>query len=179
MSLPTSTEQAAKWLEEHGEARFILRRSSLRRVGAALVDFLRLLAAAVLAGGLPVEVVIRFYKTKRSVAQNRLAFKWYGERAKQLGTSRRWERAYCKLHHGTPILLAASDDFNDVFGRIIQGLPYLDQMRLIERLSVTRYFSAAQFTEYLNDIQRESAEQGLVLTQPAGMYETAMGLEVR
>lgn len=109
----------------------------------------------------------------RSTRQNRLQRQWMNDIAAQLPDydAEGW-RAYCKLHFGVAIRKASDEAFADMYDRIIRPLPYeqkLDLMRVPIDLPVTRDMSAKQMTQYLDDIQRHFAEQGVLLTDPEAM----------
>lgn len=115
----------------------------------------------------------------RTLAQNRLAFMWYKELAKQRGTDPGYERNFCKLRYGCPIMAADDEEFAAAFNDVILKLPYRKQINAMEYLEVTRLMDTTQFTQYLNDIEREASEHGYILTHPDDVYERAMGVKRR
>lgn len=121
------------------------------------------------------EVVIREHKKDRSLAQNRLSHKWYEERAEQRGTTPEHEHSAAKLHYGCPILIAADEDFAEVYHRAIEPLDYERRLIAMRYFPVTRLMTVTQMTHYLETLERESAMQGIVLSKPVVMYEEAMG----
>lgn len=123
----------------------------------------------------PVLVELKPYSKDRSLAQNRLAFKWYKERAEQQCTTPDYEHRICKLRYGCPILMADDEDFARLFDRVVMSLDYEDRIKAMKYMPVTRLFNVKQMTEYLETIERESASAGIVLTHPLDVYEEAMG----
>lgn len=121
------------------------------------------------------EVIIREHKRDRSLAQNRLSFQWYRERAKQQGTTQDYEHRLCKLQYGCPILIADDADFAELFRRAIEPLDYEKRIAAMKYLPVTRLFKVRQMADYLTDIERDSAAKGIVLTHPEDLYWEAMG----
>lgn len=106
----------------------------------------------------------------RSTRQNKLQRQWMNDIAAQLldYDAEGW-RAYCKLHFGVAIRKNADEAFAEMYDRIIRPLPYeqkLDLMKVPIDLPVTRDMSARQMTQYLDEVQRHFAQQGVVLTDP-------------
>lgn len=118
----------------------------------------------------------------RSISQNRLSFRWYGEIAAQTGQTSSEARAYCKLHLGIAIVKngtsSACHKFREQYDSIIRPLAYEQKMALMGPpidFPVTSLFSVKQFNEYLGEMQRHFAEQGIVLTTLDDLYNEAMG----
>lgn len=102
----------------------------------------------------------------RSTEQNRLAFKWYGEIARQRHMTPDEAHRRCKLRYGVPILCRDSEAFCGVYERVLAPLSdeaKLDAMHIVE---VSRLFSVAQMLEYLDTIYREQSMGGIRLTDP-------------
>ena len=114
---------------------------------------------------------------KRSLDQNNLAWKWYGEIAEQLGDRTVEDvHRYCKLHIGIPILRADSEEFREVYDRLIRPLGYeakLEYMGLPLDMAVTRAMTTAQLTRFLDTMTRIFGEQGVMLTQPDDLGRAA------
>lgn len=106
----------------------------------------------------------------RSIEQNRLQRLWMNEISEQLGDRTPEEaRGECKLTIGVPILRAQNDDFRRHYDTIIRPLTYeqkLACMMIPLDLPVTRIMNTKQKTEYLEQIYRQYAELGVVLTIP-------------
>ena len=99
----------------------------------------------------------------RSLDQNALSHQWYGDVAKQTGEIPRDVKRYCKLHHG--ILIRRRDpDFNAFYDQCIKhSLSYEQKLKAMDHIAVTSEFSVAEFQEYLDAMQKDYAEQGIVL----------------
>jgi hypothetical protein len=132
----------------------------------------------------PVRVMtVEEYVEDRSLAQNRLAFRWYNDAADQLkdGTASD-KRAYCKLHFGVAILKdgtgKAAEKFRDVYDRIIRPLTYEQKLELMTEpinLPITSLMTVKQFTQYLDAVQQFFSSIGVVLVTDDDLFNTAMG----
>lgn len=105
----------------------------------------------------------------RSLDQNRLAFKWYGEIAEQLGDmSLESYRAHCKLHFGVPIR-REDDDYREGYDRVIRPMDYEDKLKVMGTpldFPVTRDMTTKQMSRYLDAIYTEFTGRGVLLTTP-------------
>ena len=124
--------------------------------------------------GMVVEVVIREHKSNRSLAQNRLAFRWYGELAGHLGTTPEYEHRLAKLRYGCPLLIADDAEFADFYRRGIEPLDYESRVIAMQWFPVSRLFSVKMMTQYLHDMEHDSAARGIVLSHPDDLYHEAM-----
>lgn len=108
----------------------------------------------------------------RSVEQNRLSHKWYGEIAEQAGEDVEDVRARCKLEIGVPILREASEPFRKTYDRLIRPLAYADKLSLIRDtdMPVTRLMNVEQMSRYMDMVFRRHAEFGIVLTVPPDRF---------
>lgn len=95
----------------------------------------------------------------RTVDQNRLSFDIY----RDLWKSGKFEsvteaRAYCKLNHGVPILVAEDDDFKKGLNKLGKyNLTYEDKLSMMIEpinLPVTSRMTRKQFSEYVDAIGR-------------------------
>jgi hypothetical protein len=106
----------------------------------------------------------------RSIEQNRLQRLWINEIAEQLGDRTAEEvRGECKLTIGVPILRAQNDDFRRRYDAIIRPLTHQQKLACMMvplDLPVTRIMTTKMKTEYLEQIYRQYAELGVVLTIP-------------
>lgn len=112
----------------------------------------------------------------RSLQQNALLAKWYGEAAEQLGDRTFAEvRAECKLTMGVPILRRDDERFRETYDRVLKPLTYEEKLRLVEmtELPVTRCFSVRQMREYMDAVSQHFAEAGVRLTDPDEMGRAA------
>lgn len=154
------------------DQRFVLRTREVARNARAAI------AALFPSDGEPeavMEMVLRPYKKDRSLSQNRLSHMWYGQRAKQQGTTPEYEHQLCKLRYGCPLLIAADSDFAEIYRRAIEPLDYEQRIAAMKYLPVTRLFNVSQMTEYLNTVEHETHAQGMSLTHPEDLYWEAMG----
>lgn len=106
----------------------------------------------------------------RTVEQNKLQRLWLNEAAEQLGDMTAEEyRAYCKLHHGVPIMRAAHDEFREKYDRLIRPRSYEEKLELMAvpmDFPVTRLMTTKQKTQYLDAIANDFRGRGVVLTDP-------------
>ena len=113
------------------------------------------------------EVRVKIATGGRSLSSNALSHQWYSEIAKQTEDSAISAKAYCKLHYGVPILIAESEHFRDRYNRSIRGvLTYEQKLLAMELLDVTSLMSKDQMCRYLNTMQREYANRGIILETP-------------
>lgn len=124
-----------------------------------------------------VDVIIKNHESDRTLAQNRLAFKWYAEMGKQSGAGKEYERNYCKWHLGFPILLAREDVEEEIvyMHQILSDVLYEKRMEAMELVEVTRLFRVDEFTEYLRSMERHATDAGWYLSKPEDEYNEAMG----
>lgn len=118
----------------------------------------------------PVCVQIKPYSEDRSVAQNRLSHKWYGEISTQGGEYTPAQiHDRCKYRYGIPIMV---DDptFVKFWDRVMSTQPSYEQIvdEIMPITPVTRLMNVKQMTQYLNDMQREMSLK-YQLTDPS-MY---------
>jgi hypothetical protein len=118
------------------------------------------------------EVSVKRHSKSRSVEQNRLQRLWLREAQEQGDQTAEEYRAYCKLHFGVPIMCRDSDEFAEVYGRLIRPRPYEEKLELMAvpmDLPVTRIMTVKQKEEYLSAMCRNFViERGFRLTEPRG-----------
>ncbi len=107
---------------------------------------------------------------KRTLDQNKLQRLWLNEIAHQLPehTAEEW-RGYCKLHFGVPIMRQASDEFCEVYDRLIRPLDYerkIEMMMIPIDVAVTRIMTTKQKTAYLDGVFKHFTAAGVVMTHP-------------
>jgi hypothetical protein len=127
-------------------------------------------------------VIIEKEKHKRSNAQNALSHMWYRELSEQVGTSRHYEKARCKLELGVPILRDEDSDFRMHYDRLVKPLAYEDKLTIMKDdeagglgFPVTSRMNVEQMTQYLKDIEHQAIGAGYYLTHPEDIYYQAMG----
>lgn len=121
-----------------------------------------------LLGGLKLPLTVEWtLGLDRSAAQNRLQFLWAREAAEQLG-DRTPDEVRCdwKLRHGVPIMREDSLEFRATYDRLIKPLSYPEKLKAMQLIEVTSLMKVRQFVRYLDAIERECAENGIVLTAP-------------
>jgi len=121
---------------------------------------------AKMADGDVCDVVLMTPSQKRSVSQNALQHKHYGEIGKYHGMTPDEAKNFCKYTYGMPILIRDNEDRMEYFKLILSGLEYEDRLRAMEHIDTTSLFDKAQAVEYTDTIVREQAKQGLMLTVP-------------
>lgn len=125
-------------------------------------------AFTALLGSLKLPVTVEWTLGRdRSLDQNRLQFLWAREAADQLG-DRTADEVRCdwKLRHGVPIMREASPEFRDIYDRLIKPLSYPQKAKAMQLIEVTSLMKVPQMIRYLDAVQRECAENGIVLTEP-------------
>lgn len=101
----------------------------------------------------------------RTRAQNSFSHAWYGEIASVLreDDAAGW-KAYCKLHHGVPILRAEDDDFRAAYDKAIKGLTYEQKLAAMHILPVTSLMNVKQLTKYADAVRDDFYARGVHLT---------------
>lgn len=103
----------------------------------------------------------------RSAQQNKLMWKWAGEVEEQMQqetadeVQRRW-----KLDHGLPILCQDSEDYRSFCRLTLSRLTREQRIEAMRYLPVTSEMNVRQMVRFLDAVERECLEQGIVLTQP-------------
>lgn len=111
---------------------------------------------------------------KRSLNQNALIHKWYGQVAKHLGDVTAMQvKGQCHVAYGVPIK-RRDPVWCRVWDRMFAGLTYEQQCFLFERgiLAMTREMSVSELSEYMDAMQAHYRGQGVFLTDPEALkYE--------
>ncbi len=103
----------------------------------------------------------------RTAAQNRMQWMWANEVEQQMSqetadeVQRRW-----KLDHGIPILCEASEEYRSFCRLTLKRLTYEERKAAMRFVPVTSEMNVRQMVKFLDAIERESLEQGVVLTSP-------------
>jgi hypothetical protein len=119
------------------------------------------------------------YKPNRSAEQNRLAFMWYAELAKQSGNGKDYERNFCKWTYGCPILVEHDvNGFSAFYENLINRYDYEQCVASMDFIQVTSMFNVQQMSEYLKHMELYAGEKGYFLTKPVDVYHLAMGKEM-
>ena len=129
----------------------------------------------------PQEVEIREWKKNRSAAQNSLLWKWLTVIAAELGESKDEVHERYKEKLLVPILRRDDPDFaamigsvNAVHARGMKAEAGALKKEII-RLTSTTDMNVHQFTEYLNDIEIDARNLGIILPHPEDLYNDALG----
>lgn len=100
----------------------------------------------------------------RSTQQNAFSHAWYGQIARELreDDTAGW-KAYCKLHHGVPILRAEDEDFRAAYDQAIKPLSYEDKLAVMRFWPVTSLMTKKQLSAYAEAMQADFAKRGVYL----------------
>lgn len=108
---------------------------------------------------------------KRSRDANSLSHAWYKEIADQKCDQSAFDyKCQCKLHHGVPILRRDNEEFRAFYDRFFKHLAYTEKLDAIKHISITSTFNKDQMKEYLTEMQRTYAGQGIILTSINEVY---------
>lgn len=105
--------------------------------------------------------------TARSLDQNAISHAWYGQMARELREDDEagW-KAYCKLHHGVPILRTEDEDFRDFYDAAVLGLTYERKREAMKFVPVTSLMTKPQLSKYLEAVQADFQGRGVWLQFP-------------
>lgn len=111
----------------------------------------------------------------RSLSQNALSHVWYGQVSRELKEHTPEEvKCYCKLHFGVPILRAEDADFREMYDAAIKlHLSYEQKLKAMRYLPVTSLMTKDQLSRYLQAMQAEYAQRGLLLEFPEELRRVA------
>lgn len=105
----------------------------------------------------------------RSLNQNALLHKWYGEVAQQLGDiSAMAVKGRCHVAYGVPIR-RRDPVWARIWDKLFGKLTYEQQCFLFEKgvLAMTREMTVKELIEYMDAMAVDYRSQGVVLTEPA------------
>lgn len=125
------------------------------------------LAAYVVGLTLPFTITIGDGKS-RTVAQNALMHKWYGEVAKHQGDRTMIQvKGECHHRYGLPIKRRC-EQFAWVWKQTGERMDYEAQCKYLASgvLNVSSSMSVKELTEYMDAMRHDYAEQGIYLTDP-------------
>ncbi len=119
------------------------------------------------------------YKPSRSLAQNKLAFRYYRLLGKATGNGEQYERLYCKYEFGCPILLADDKDgaFTTFYETLINTLEYEQLVDSMEFVDITKLFKVGQFQDYLVAIEQYAAKNQYALMTDNDLRSEAFGIK--
>jgi len=113
----------------------------------------------------PLPFRVRIDAGNRTLDQNALSFRWYGEihrQSREFTTDQ--ARAFCKYHFGCPIRAAAEPEFAAFLGLLESRYTYEELVAAMAYVEVTRHFDRAQMSEYLTAMQTHFRTRGVLLT---------------
>lgn len=113
----------------------------------------------------PLPFRVRIDAGNRTLDQNALSFRWYGEihrQSREFTTDQ--ARAFCKYHFGCPIRAAAEPEFAAFLGLLESRYTYEELVAAMAYVEVTRHFDRAQMSEYLTAVQTHFRTRGVLLT---------------
>ena len=129
------------------------------------------------------QMQIKLHKVDRSLAQNGLYWVWLTIIAGERGQVKDEIHLECKKRFLIPIF----ERDNPEYAEMIQSVRTVwksglhkdahSLKRQIIKLTSTRDADTKQFTEYLNDIERDAQEKGVWLPHPEDQYNQAMGVK--
>lgn len=100
----------------------------------------------------------------RTLSQNALWAPWYRQIAAVRGDMTMEEvKRECKLRYGVPILRAENKKFRSMYDAGFKHLSYEQKLEAMEFLPVTSILSKGQGVIYTETLQRNFAEQNIVL----------------
>ena len=129
----------------------------------------------------PQEIEIREWKKNRSSSQHRLYWQWNTVIAAELGETKEEVHERNKERFLVPIMWRDDANYSEMIGYIQevhkQGMKSQAWAlkRQVVRLTTTTQLNVMQFTEYLNEIEADARNLGIVLPHPEDLYNDAMG----
>ena len=107
----------------------------------------------------------------RTLSQNALLHKWFGEIAKQTNESADQVKRECKFYQGCPILMAEDPAFV-AFVANLSRLTVEEKIAAMDYVSVTSVMTTKQLSAMCDAVHRKYVAQGIRLTDPeARKYE--------
>lgn len=125
-------------------------------------DDLAALFRRIVSAGFPVTITVRDGEI-RSDPQNRLQWDWAAIVGKETGETKDDVQRRWKLAHGVPILRAGDPVADAMFDRALMELDYQQRLAAMDYFQVSRVMTSAQFSEYLDAIEREATQAGIGL----------------
>jgi hypothetical protein len=118
--------------------------------------------------GLPVPFTLTFKEGKvRTISQNALIHKWFGEIAKQTHSPIDEVKRECKLKQGCPILMADDPAFC-AFLQHLKNLTYEQKLEAMDYVSVTSAMTTKQLSQMGDAMRAKYLPQGIHMTDPEG-----------
>ena len=104
----------------------------------------------------------------RSLDQNALSHSWYEQIARELNEDDAlgW-KCFCKLQFGVPILRSEDEEFRQFYDNCIKNsYSYEQKIQAIKYLPVTSEMTTKQLSKYLESIQADFLNRGVILEFP-------------
>ncbi|WP_411975966.1 hypothetical protein [Sulfitobacter faviae] len=116
--------------------------------------------------GLPVPFTLTMREGKvRSLSQNALLHKWFGEIAKQTHSTADQVKRECKFYQGCPILMADDPQFV-AFLSHLKSLTIEQKIAAMDYISVTSVMNTKQLSAMCDAVEAKYLPQGIRLSQP-------------
>jgi hypothetical protein len=125
-------------------------------------------ALTLLLGNMKLPLTVEWTQgADRSAQQNKLMWLWASEveQQTQQETSDEVQRRW-KLDHGIPILCESSEEYRSFCTLTLKKLTYEQRKQAMRYTPVTSEMNVRQMVRFLDTVERECLEQGVVLTQP-------------
>jgi len=118
----------------------------------------------------PLRVTVEVHKKNRSLAQNRLNWRWCGEIRKWLFTA----GIGFKNARGETIRPYTAKEIHDWNKQLFAPTSVVEINKVTVLAVDTRTMLVEDFSKYLSDLDQYWADQGLVLPHPDDIYNEAM-----
>tara|TARA_R110000772_G_C13177610_1_gene427695 strand:+ start:65 stop:484 length:420 start_codon:yes stop_codon:yes gene_type:complete len=116
--------------------------------------------------GLPIPFTLTMREGKvRSLNQNALLHKWFGEIAKQTHSTADQVKRECKFYQGCPILMAEDPQFV-AFLSHLKSLTIEQKIAAMDYISITSVMTTKQLGAMCDAVEAKYLPQGIRLTQP-------------
>tara|TARA_R100000750_G_C2265981_1_gene65638 strand:+ start:62 stop:481 length:420 start_codon:yes stop_codon:yes gene_type:complete len=116
--------------------------------------------------GLPIPFTLTMREGKvRSLSQNALLHKWFGEIAKQTHSTADQVKRECKFYQGCPILMADDPQFV-AFLSHLKNLTVEQKIAAMDYISVTSVMNTKQLSAMCDAVEAKYLPQGIRLSQP-------------
>lgn len=125
----------------------------------------RALAEYLMAAPKPVTVTITS-GPRRSLSQNALIHKWFGEIATAMHQTPEEIKNHCKAWHGVPILLAEDPEFSAFYLEAVKPLTVEQKLAAMRFIPVTSIMTKDQLSRFADSVFAEYTRQGIALTLP-------------
>lgn len=129
------------------------------------------------------EVTIKLYQKDRNLAQNSLMWMWITIIGDEWG----WTKDEVHNHFKKSHLVRIYERDDEGYAKMVQSIRRVysqgfkdDANAMFEqivRMTSTTSATVKQFTEYLNDIEKDMVSKGIALPHPEDRYYEAMGIK--